>query len=476
LEEAALFTDARYNFAITETAPGHATMVSGAYPEKHGIVSNVWFDYKNGTRQYCVEDSYYGRSPRSLKVSTLPDWIKGEFKDSRVISVSGKDRAAILLGGRKADATLWFSRSKGVFTTSSYYDLLPFDWLLGNQSAISADRYFGSVWEPASATEAAFGVAGISVLDRGALQAQFPFPLGGMAIQPDEEFFKAVYKSPFVDEMTYELAKEMLVKEQLGSREDAIDYLAISFSALDTVGHSFGPDSKEAADVLFRLDTLLAQLFELIEEQVGLDKTLVVLTSDHGVQPYPELSNQSRGRSSRRAHGVDIACVQAAGKTIEEKLGVDELWLAPLVLNQETLRVKRIARTKVDAVVRETLEDCPAIQKVWTRDDLLFGGDGTPGPFRGLYRRSVSGGRGADYYIQHPEGFLKHYPNGTGHGSPYRYDRQVPVFVMAPKVKKGRLHEPVHMVDLAPTIASLIGVDIPRFVEGRDKSKLLFKK
>jgi predicted AlkP superfamily pyrophosphatase or phosphodiesterase len=292
LDHGSHFINAHYRHANTETAPGHATLATGADPARHGIVANDWIDQQTGAFVYNTEDDrhhiigaeprpHQGVSPRNLLASTFGDELVVHTAGrSRVFSLSIKDRGAILPGGHAGKA-FWFSRGQGAFVTSTYYyDRYPQwvdDW---NAKGLPAG-YDGTAWELLDdrTTYIAKDLDDRPYeADFGGFGRTFPHPLG----EAGSKFFNLLLSiTPVGDELSLDFAKALIQAERVG-QGDAIDYLQVSFSSPDYMGHLFGPSSLEYEDAVLRLDRVLANLFAFVDRKVGLDRTLIVLCADHG--------------------------------------------------------------------------------------------------------------------------------------------------------------------------------------------------
>ena len=212
MENSVHFTDAHQFHATTETAPGHATLATGLFPSRHGIVANYWFDREQDDFAYAVSDEEFGRSPRNLQGTTLGSWMKAANSGSKVFAASGKDRSALLTAGLEADGAFWYDRDEGTFTSTEYYypeDRYP-EWLVSLNERSWMDQFFAKPWEPVPAAAEAGEELGISDTDLGPLTGRFPHALGGLAMQPTESFYRSLYSTPMVDSYLAELAKALI--------------------------------------------------------------------------------------------------------------------------------------------------------------------------------------------------------------------------------------------------------------------------
>lgn len=460
LTEGAVFTDANLEHYPTVTAVGHATMLSGATPSVSGIIGNDWFDRASGAMVTSVSDPTVtllgapagaGASPRRLLVSTVGDELKmasassrGSPDAPRVIGVSLKDRSAILAVGRGADASYWLDMKTGRFVTSTYYLAALPDWARAFNDRKTADGFAGQAW---------------TLLARpSSTVRQIPTESG----QP---LYDAVYASPFGNELLDSFAGEVLTHERLGQR-GTTDVLSVSFSSTDSVGHTFGPDSAELKDIAIRTDRVIGRLLKRVDSLVGLPHTLVVLTSDHGVAPMPELSQE------RHLPGGRISANELFGpirQALAARYGQGNWVLATAgsspYLNYELMAALRLDPVEVRRVAAEAASAIPHVGRVYTRDQLLR----AQVPDDRIGRRILRGfnaQRSGDLEIV-LEPYWMRQTTGTTHGTPYNYDAHIPLILMGQRIEPGQYANHVALNDLAPTLATLLGVEIPAGSSGR---------
>jgi predicted AlkP superfamily pyrophosphatase or phosphodiesterase len=477
--EGRLYTEAVLDHAMTETCAGHATMLTGRHPGPAGVPGNRFVDAETGRSVYCVDDeaedarvigAEHGRSPRLLRASTLGDWMKQRWPESRVFSVSGKDRAAITLGGHRADAAYWLNTEGEIgFTTSGYYrDTLP-DWIQQwNGTEPLEDGFLARVperWEHPEGEARPDDYFAES--DRFGRTSGHPVRKGDAG-----ETVRRFASTPFLDDMTLELARLLIEHERLGA-DASPDLLAIGLSASDYIGHLYGPESAEALDALKRLDASLGEFLSFLEERIGEGRTLVALTADHGVLPLPEWMAET-GRSQ---------CSVEGGRIGLRRFGLRFFWhvhwkFSPLFsmpgklvrVEGSQLRVNRgLARSgeiDVAAVISDTeawLEAQAGIREVWTRQELASRHD----PIAELYRHSFDEERSGDLAVQlEPTCVLALEKGGTTHGTPYLYDRAVPILLYGPGIEPGHVRTPARTIDIAPTLATRLGIPFPDDLDG----------
>ncbi|MCB0323696.1 MAG: alkaline phosphatase family protein [Bdellovibrionales bacterium] len=471
LDNGVVFTEARYSHADTSTCPGHAVLATGTQPSRSGIISNSWFDRRVGEKVYCVADSEFGRSPKLLLTDTIGDWLKQQYKSARVLSASAKDRAAIILGGKAADQVFWYDKDRGGFTTSGFYaGGLP-KWVRDFNDQDRLRQLFGSLWTelyPLSPERAE--LLQVVALDEGAFARRFPHALGRTDTSVSPEFYGELYSTPFIDQFLGEFAEHLIAFNQAGADETP-DLVTLSFSALDTVGHEYGPNSREVFDTLMRLDRALGTLLRYIDNRVGLEHVLIAFSADHGIQPLPEYRH-TKNQPGWRESPIDTACVQAVGKRLEQRYGVTDLFSHHLYLDRERIAQHGLSVSAIEVLVKNDLEKCPLIEKVWLASELLR----TEGSPTGVERQYVNGfhpARSPDFLIQLKEHALAAPDRKTEHGSPYDYDSHVPLIMVHPSLSPRREVTAVEPLDIAPTIASFLGLEPPDEVQGRNIRDLL---
>ena len=467
-----VYTDAKFAHALTNTCPGHASIASGTHPSTHGIVDNEWLDREESAKRYCVQGPGMSLGPQNMRVTSLPDWLKKSYSRAKVYSISGKDRSAITLGGRDADAAIWFNSSSGKFVSSSYYSAGKAWWLDNFNKAGPSDALFGTLWNALEVDDKDLEKAQVQELDRGLFKRGFPHALGGPSIAPDRDFYKDLAASPFVDDLSTSLAKQLILAERLG-QDKTPDYLAISYSALDRVGHAYGPNSREVADTLLRLDRNLASLFDFIDTHVGLENVLIAFSSDHGVAPLPEYL-AFRGVENKRLTPEGLVCLQQISRKLSKRFGADNFFLNSLYLDYKRLKDLGISRKSFDEQFRQAALSCPMIKQVWSSSELVNPGSETF-KFASAFLRSFDAERSPDYLIQFQDNHIPSLGTGTGHGTHYRYDSHVPMILVHPALESQFVLGPAQPIDLAPTISELLGVEVPDFVEGKSWHQVILR-
>ncbi|TFG39007.1 MAG: alkaline phosphatase family protein [Candidatus Aminicenantes bacterium] len=497
LDEGAFFVDAHHRHANTETVVGHTTLATGTDPAVHGMVANVWLDRATGKLMYNVEDAdqpllgdgggvdasteidptqklatTQGRSPRAIRTTTIGDEIALSIgPEAKVFGISVKDRGAITMAGH-AGTAYWFSKSDGRMVTSTFYkDAYP-DWVdVWNDRGVPAS-YADKSWELLAEPAAyLFGKADDQAweVDFPGYGRIFPHPFG----PADGKYFTTLLTlSPAGDEITLDFAKTLMAAENIGA-DEVTDYLSISFSSTDYVGHFFGASSLESEDNLHRLDRTLAALFSYVDETVGLDRTLVVLSADHGASEAPDyLNSLGIGGSYFNFDDIDTTDAIAALKAefgVAEEL-VDQFFQPYLYLNREAIAARGLDFSMVSRRVAEELRDFPGIAYAVSSDDLRAGAVAQT-PVTEAVLANFNEDRSGDIYVVfEPHWFVADFDGKSvtgSHGSPWAYDTHVPVIWMGPGVEAGRIARRVETVDVAPTIAAYLGVRHPSGTRGR---------
>jgi predicted AlkP superfamily pyrophosphatase or phosphodiesterase len=491
VEEGAWFHDAAYPYAATETCVGHTTISTGALPATHGMVANAWWDRDTEKMVTCTADPHVknsgyagvsakgGDSAWQMLVPAFAEELKFQTGSAtRVVTFSLKARAAITMAGHKADAVTWFDG--GGWVTSSVYGTMPFIEAYAAAHPVKAD--YGKTWTlslPESAywyDEKATG----AVPPQG-WELSFPHPLRGKAdsSEPDEAFYQQWAASPFADRYLTQLAENAMDSLGLG-KGGGVDYLGVSYSTLDYVGHAFGPRSREIQDVLVRLDQDLGELFGSLDKKVGRGNYVVALSADHGVVPVPE-DMEKTGADAGLLHLPDVQ--EKIEKALEPlnypKPAVARITGSDVYFAKGVYDKLKGDATAMSAVLR-AIKSALGVAEVY-RAEQVADRPATHNPVREAMADSYFPGRSGDLFIvpkpywlmdSTPTGELRSY--GTGHGTPYNYDQHVPILLMGYGIQPGEYHGEATPADIAPTLASLCGIALaPR--DGRVLAEALAK-
>ena len=492
--EGASWTQSNYDHMPTYTAPGHSTMMTGAYPAESGIIGNEWLDRASGKRITSVYDETVkllggganetAASPSRMMASTVGDELRLISNDrSKVIGISVKDRSAILPAGRHANAAYWFSPVTGNMVSSTYYfNQLPV-WVNTFNATRPADKYFGTKWERLLPADEYVRRAGPDSPPWEAVTAAgdtnaFPHTITGGAPGPGTTFYWALDYSPFTNEILESFAQQTITNEHLGEDDDT-DVLTVSFSANDYVGHRYGPYSQEVMDVSLRVDREIAKLLDFVDAHVGLTNTLIAFTADHGVAPIPEHA-AAIGLGGARIKAEDLFATIGKALSARYKSSADYLlrfkeanttreWLinSNLYFNYDALRRDGVNVDEFSQAVCAAALTVSGIARCFTRNQLMRGATSITDP---IERRALHGfypARSGDaVLVTEPFKYLADTITAT-HGSPYSYDTHVPTIIMGPGVIAGRYLEPAAPNDIAPTLSALLRITPPSNSTGR---------
>jgi len=504
LRDGASWTQSNYDHMPTYTAPGHATMMTGAYPAESGIIGNEWLDRATGKRITSVTDDSVkllggnandpAASPIRLMSSTVGDELRLATSDrAKVIGISVKDRSAILPAGRHANAAYWFSTSSGTMVSSTYYFAQLPAWVTAFDATKPADKYFGAKWERLLPEEEYLKRAGPDNTPWENMAGSwppgdtnsFPHTITGAAKTPGRDFYFALDYSPFTNEMLVSFAQQAITSEQLGQDDDT-DVLTVSFSANDYVGHRFGPYSQEVMDTTLRTDRNIATLLDFVDSKVGLANTLVAMTADHGVSPIPEHAAALGLGGGRLPFASVMGKIQAAitarynpqGKTPDPSAdyllrfaegGTTREWFINnnIYFNYDALKRDGVNVEEFSQVVVGAALTVPGIARAFSRSQLLRGATSITDP---IERRALHGfypARSGDVVlVAEPYKYIAETITAT-HGSPYSYDTHVPTIIMGPGVNAGRYLEAATPADIAPTLSALLRITAPSNSTGR---------
>ncbi len=496
MEQGIWYADANYSHANTETIVGHTSLATGAYPSAHGMVANVWLDRTTGKLTYNIEDPRYhiltpgadvdktteidptqkvastdGRSPAAIEVSTFSDELAIRTAGkAKLFGVSVKDRGAVSMAGHAGKA-FWFSKKSGEFVTSSYYyDRYP-AWVSAWNAKKPAGSYSGKSWQLLR-EQATYAFGGSDdapwETDFPGYGRVFPHPYGAA----DSKYFTTLLTlSPAGDALTLDFAKSLIDSEQLG-QDDVPDYLSISFSSTDYVGHLFGPSSLEMEDNILRLDRTLADLFAYVDEHVGLSNTLIVLSADHGGPEIPGYLNTL---------GIDAAYVTPDAwdkaptmNRLKQKFGIAgeliQSYFHPyLYLNRDAIAARGLDQAEVEQMVADELMKFDGVALAVSSRALRDGHLPDTPLIRSALRNYNPKRSGDIYLIFEPDHYINDFDGLTvasTHGSPWRYDTFVPVVFAGGPARGQQVYRAIEPTDIAPTLAAVVGAKPPSGARG----------
>lgn len=492
------FKNANVNYIPSETAPGHASIYTGTTPAYHGIIGNSWYDREldnyvgnvmdsNEKIIGSLNDNPNGTSPRNLTATTISDELRlrSKFK-SKVISISIKDRAAILPGGKSANAAYWYSwdSSPGYFVSSSFYMRKVPKWVARFNDMGKSDAYLNESWNTLYPIET---YTASSPDDNkyepslgGKTSPTFPYDFKAMRekVKRSGTEYRLLWASPAGNSLLTEFAIAAIENEELGT-DKYPDILNVSYSVTDVIGHTFGPQSVEMEDIYLRLDQNLGELFEALDTKVGKDNYLLFLTSDHAAIPVVSYLKENKLDG-------DIARIDAYNQNLNSflvtKYGQGD-WIEnfdgnQVYLNKTTIDEKKLMLPAVQQDVADFLMTQKGVYLALTAHELQ-----TRTYEEGL-RKTMQNGyypqRSGDVLVSYNSGtVINHDPRmavekvkGTVHGSGYSYDTHVPLLWMGSGIPKGESVRSVNPIDIAPSLAMFLNLRLPSAVQGKPLNEL----
>lgn len=498
------YSNAHYQHANTETIVGHASLATGTIPARHGMVANVWFDREKDRLTYNIEDPAYhlltvgadvdkkteidhtqraakvdGRSPNNILTSTFSDEMAIHFAGkSKIFAVSVKDRGAVSMAGHSGKA-FWFSKKRGEFVTSTYYYQQYPDWVNKWNATKPALAYAGKSWKLLhSPSKYLFGH-----VDDREYETNFPgfgrtFPHAYGKVN-DKYLSTRLTLSPAGDKLTLDFAKTLIENEGLG-QDEIPDYLAISFSSTDYVGHLFGASSLESEDNFAQLDRSLANLFAYINKKVGLKNTLIVLSADHG---QPEVPGYLHSLGINKAHHFDTKALdkKPAISTLKKKFGIGkeliEAYFHPYIyLNHDLIRKKRLNRAAIEQAVANEVMKFKGVAYAISSSALRTANLPDTPLLRSILKNFHPKRSGDIYLVFNSDVFITDFGKlsvASTHGSPWSYDTFVPVIFAGAKLPGYGVSRAITPYDIAPTLAAYLGIKPPSGSIGNTLNEVL---
>ncbi len=467
------FTNTHFIHSITKTAPGHASIATGSIPAYHGIVGNDWYDRNLHEFQYaCQDDSAHllgektslGLSPKQMIGSAIADEINlSQNGKAKIFAISIKDRGAIFLGGHSGKA-FWYSKSSGNFVSSDYYfEDLP-EYVKSWNSKNLVEDYYKKGWNLLiDKNKYKFKDLDSNSFEKTIPELGYTFPHSFDNISL-EQFKKIIAFTPWGDRLTSEFAKMVISAEKLGQTETT-DYLSISFSCTDYIGHLFGPQTLEYEDQIVNLDFTLSQLFEFIDEKIGLDKVLIVVTADHGVCEAPEfLETQNIPTGVLAVFPFIEKCNNFAREKFNFDFDVVFALIPPYIyLDEEKISKTNVNLSEVETQLAALLAKEEGVYRIFTATELKNDNlkkDFVSWKVQNSYNETRSGNL---YIVPLPNWFLAYKIEernqvAATHGTPWDYDTFVPLIIAGPKIPHGFNSTPVGPHDIAPTIADYLKI------------------
>lgn len=480
------FQNMHYNYMPTYTAPGHASIYTGTTPATHGIVSNEWFSRKLGKQMYCTDDAGVvtigdgtkeegEMSPKNLLSTTITDELRMSTNfQGKVIGVSLKDRGAILPAGHFANWAFWYSKTGSFISSTFYGDKLP-DWVTefnGEKRYLSYINKGWDLYKPLSVYTSK------SLPDNNPYEGKlynsaapvFPYNLKDMYDKNDAGIIRS---TPFGNDLLADFAKRAIEKEELG-KDDITDFLTVSFSSTDYVGHLLGPRSMELQDTYLRLDQTIADFLAYLDKTVGKDNYLLFLTADHaGAENVNYLKDRKYNVNSISPKDIRKNLTDFSVKTFGADLVLNYSSFN-LFLNKEVIKTKKLELVKVKQAFKDYLMAQDYVKRVYTEEEILSatGND----YYLNFIVKGYDVTQNGDLIVLDKPGYIEYMGTGTSHGTPYTYDTHVPAIFYGWHVKKGESYNKKVITQIAPTIAQKIKVTFPNGTEANVLEEVLDTK
>lgn len=470
VKEGFSFENNHFNYVPTYTGPGHAAIYTGTTPSVNGIIGNSWYDRSIDGSMYVVADSTVDpvgtessagkMSPENLLSTTFTDELKSASPESKVVAVSLKDRGAVLPAGHLGDAAFWYEGATGNFISSSWYmPVLP-DWIKEFNEEGLARELSNKTWKTLlpidQYTESNKDDTPYEGTSGDEQAPVFPHELSTYS----DDSYGAVKGSPFGNTLIKELAKTAIEGESLGT-DKTTDFLGVSFSSTDYVGHQYGPHSIELQDTYLRLDRDLADLLRYLDEKVGKGNYLVMLTADHGVVDVPA---ELKDKNLPGGYFDSKKVLNELSNYLDDKYGqadwIENYTNQQVYLDRGLVAEEGLSLKEVQMEVSDFLLRFEGVKSTNTAHNFQY--RTYKNGQQAMYQRGFMYDRSGDVYIQLKSGWLdSSYPTGTSHGSPYNYDTHVPLLFYGWNIPHGRSNRKTVIPQIAPTISNMLDIALP---------------
>ena len=479
-----------YNYVPTYTGPGHASIYSGTTPDNHGIVGNEWYERDAKTSVNCVTDNQYksigttssegNRSPKTLKTYTITDQLKLTYPAAKVISMSIKDRSAILPGGHLSDGSYWFDYSTGKMITSSFYKKeLPIwvnDFNSKEISTESLKKTWNTLYPIETYSESGPDNSPYEVLLSSKKDPTFPYNFA--ELNQNSKDFSLFTISPFANSYLTNFAMDAISNENLG-KDAQTDFLCISYSTPDIAGHAFGPYSVEIEDIYLRLDLDISALLKFLENKFGKNGFTLFLTADHAVVPVPQYLMDKKLPGGYIFMDDKMSQLR---KSVKEKFEVDILEAEEnqnIYLNRKLIDSLHLSKKAIETFIVNEIKTWNGVKEVYITDDLK---DKSEKDWAGMVSRGYRYDRSGEIIFILEPGFLPKNTDkpsahkGTSHGSAFNYDTHVPLIWYGAGIKKQEIFRPIEIIDIAPTLVHMLNLQRTGAMTGNPIIEILNQK
>ena len=469
------FENTHHEHSYTATGPGHFSIGSGQYPSRVGVLGNSFYDRDLKKIVNCVEDpkakvigSLKGKARSYARYNTtgLGDWVKNTYPNSKIISIGGKDRTAVMLGGSSPDLALYWNYN-GSFISSNYYvDSLP-DWVTKFNENLNAQTYSDSLWVKSlddevylkySREDHYFG-------EEDSYQNETYSPIFPIGIDKNDDPKVMLMGRPWFERELLKLSKAAIVHENLGKDQDP-DILFLGFSAMDWMIHDYGPYSQEIMDACLKLDNYLGDFVDYVDSEIGLENVMFVLTADHGGLPLPEYLTNQGEKAGRIKENILSEALEWIDEEIEEKFGKSLYFRNRdrFFINHKLLKKSNAEFSDIYEIIEKYLLRVEGIEKIISKNSILENSEIDKISKR--LKNMLHPQKSADIFAIESPNYIYKTPYGTSHGSPYDYDTHVPLIFSQKHFKINSIDSPAATVDIAATIAQILKVEIPSFSDG----------
>jgi predicted AlkP superfamily pyrophosphatase or phosphodiesterase len=465
-----------FNYIPTYTAPGHASVYTGTSPAHHGIIGNSWYDKSSKTSVYCVSDTLYQTvgsatkagqmSPHRLLTSTVTDQLRLHTQQrGKVVGVGIKDRGAVLPAGFSGTAYWFDGGEQGKWISSTYYmDKLP-NWVEKYNNSGKVKAYlkpWTTLYDIKTYVESGPDDNNYEGKFKGETKAIFPHDLP--ALNKENETYELVKSSAFGNDITKDFALAVLKNEQMG-KDDVTDFLAISFSSTDYLGHMYGVNSVEVQDAYLRLDQNIAEILNTLDKEVGVGNYTVFLTADHGAVHVPAYLQDQKMAAGYFNNDEFVGEVKYyANEAFGSDKVIEKINNQQIFLNEKSIDSLDLDVDDVEEALAQYIVKLPSVLEAYTATSMRNATftEGTPALMQRGYNQKRSG---HVLYTLHP-GFISYPKVGSTHGSGYTYDTHVPLIFFGWGIEPGKTAMRTNITDIAPTIAALLGISPPNYASG----------
>lgn len=488
VERGAEFSNCRLECAVSDASVGHTVIATGANPWHTGVIANKWYDRRSRSEVGPTEDknaSMVGAngpagSVKLMYGTTLGDQLKLATNGrSKVFSMAVSEPASLLLAGRLASNAFWFDTKSGNMVSSSRYGTTQPAWVQAFNDQHPADRYIGKPWQRLMPeTEYAASTRDDYPRERPLENdgRAFPHVINRGSGAQGQDYYGSFAMTPMANQLIFDFARDAVDKERLGTHTTP-DLLILGLSAGEQLAQYFGPYSQEVEDLVLRMDRSMESFFQFVDEKVGLDKCLLVFTASHGGPAIPEFLSE-RGLDAGR---IDPAVfTQFLDAKLDSRVG-EENWIESfcppnLYLNLDAIDNQKLRQPDVETLVKQLAQSVPGVGEIVTAYQL-FTNQIPNGPFVQAVRKSYDFGRSGELFVIPKSGWVfTSQTSGTGYGSPYSYDTQVPLIFCGPGVAHGNFIDRVSPCDIAATVAALLGVEMPSLCEGQGLNQIMLQE